>query len=160
MDTEKHFSDLLSEFKNGMLVTRTGEVMHARPMHVAGLSNDGCVYLATSIASPKVDEITAQPNVLLTFQANSQFVMLSGKATVTRDRAMIEKLWSDTWKVWFPGGKDDPELCLLEIHPGEGEYWDNSGAKGVRYMIEGLKAIFQERKPETDASQHAKVDLG
>ena len=159
MDTEKHFSDLLTEFKTGMLVTRTGESMHARPMTVAGLSNDGHVYLASSIASPKVAEIEAQPHVILTFQANLQFVTLEGLATVTRDRALIDKLWSDTWKVWFPGGKEDPELCLLEIHPGGGEYWDNSGAKGLRYMIEGLKAVFQERKPETDASQHAKVDL-
>ena len=159
MDTEKHFSDLLAEFKTGMLISRAGEHLHARPMAIAGLSSGGAAYLATSIDSPKIQEIEASPNVILTFQGTTQFVTLEGRARVNRDRALIEKLWSDTWKVWFPGGKNDPEICLLEIDPVGGEYWDNSGANGVRYVVEGLRAIFAHDKPAVDESQHAKVDL-
>ncbi len=159
MDTEKHLSDLLNEFKTGMLVTRSGNTIHARPMAVAGLSTAPTIYLATAIGSPKVHEIETDPKVMLTFQAHQQFVSLEGRARVNRDRQLIDKLWSDTWQVWFPGGKDDPQLCLLEIEPSGGEYWDNSGTKGVRYMIEGMKALFEGRTPETDASQHAKVQM-
>lgn len=159
MDTEKHLSDLLNEFKTGMLITRDGGSLHARPMAVAGLSTGPDLYLATSIATPKVQEIEANPQVLLTFQGNSQFVSLEGEARITRDRTLIDKLWSESWKVWFPGGKEDPELCLLEIVPSGGEYWDNSGSKGVRYAIEGMKALFTGQKPQTDADQHAKVQL-
>lgn len=157
MDSEKHLSDLLSEFNTGMLVTSGPDGQHARPMAVAGLSTGPELYLATSIATPKVAEIEANPNVLMTFQANQQFISLMGRAHVNRDRAIIDKLWSDSWRIWFPRGKDDPELCLLEIAPTGGEYWDNSGTNGIRYVIEGMKALFQGRKPETDEAQHGKV---
>ncbi|MDX2201324.1 MAG: pyridoxamine 5'-phosphate oxidase family protein [Hyphomicrobiaceae bacterium] len=159
MDPEKHLSDLLNEFKTGMLITRHGGRLHARPMTLAGLSTGPEIYLATNIESPKVQEIEANPEVLLTLQSNSQFASLDGTARISRDRAMIDKLWSDAWRMWFPGGKDDPQLCLLEIEPRGGEYWDNSGANGIRYAIEGMKAVFQGRTPQTDQDQHAKVDL-
>lgn len=159
IDTQKHLYDILEDFRTAMLVTRSGDKLHARPMAVAEMKSDADACFATSINSPKIAEIKADPRVLVTVQSGSEFASIEGSATVVRDRAEIDRLWSDTWKVWFPGGKDDPNLCLLKVRATSAEYWDNSGLQGFSYLFEGLKAVLQSRQPETNEKQHAKVKL-
>lgn len=156
----EHLYDLVKDFRTGMLVTKEiGGKLHARPMSVAELRADADAYFASSIDSAKIAEIEADPEAIITFQDGSKFAFISGTARITRDRALIDKLWSEAWRVWFPGGKDDPSLCLIKLEAREGEYWDNSGTRGLRYIFDGVKAIFQRERPETDESQHAKVNL-
>jgi general stress protein 26 len=159
-DKHEHLYDLVKDFDNAMLVTKAGNgQFHARPMHVAELQRDADAYFATSMESTKIAEIEADPEAMITFQSNSQFASISGTAQVVRDRAEIDRLWSESWKAWFPKGKDDPSLCLLKVQAREGEYWDNSGMKGMRYLFEGVKAILQGERVQTDSDQHAKVSL-
>lgn len=159
MDTHEHLFDIIEDFDTAMLVTRGTGNFHARPMAVARFEDGTDAYFATSIDSPKVAEIEAHPDVLLTFQGTSTYASVEGRASVVKDRALIEKLWSPAWKAWFPQGKDDPSLCILKIDPLSAEYWDNSGTKGLRYLFEGAKAVLQGRKAQADASQHAEVKL-
>ena len=160
MDTQRHLYDLIKDFRTAMLVTHsTADGMHGRPMAVAQLKPDADAYFATSIDSPKVAEIEADPRVLVLFQSSAQFATIAGKATIVRDRALIEKLWLKEWSVWFPGGKNDPSLCLLKVDATAGEYWDNSGMQGLKYVFEGLKAMIKREKPKVDEKVHAKVDL-
>lgn len=160
MDTQQHLYDLVKDFKTAMLVTMPGAGgVHARPMAVAEMKPDADVYFVTSIDSPKVAEIEANPDVLVTFQGRSEFAALYGTVSVSRDRALIDRLWSETWKAWFPNGKDDPSISVLTFRAREGEYWDSSGLEGAKYLFEGMKAILKGRRPEVDQTQHAKVKL-
>jgi general stress protein 26 len=143
-----------------MLVSHESDIgLHARPMAIAELKPDTEAYFATDRRSPKIAEISRDPNVLLTFQNASEYASLSGRAFVVTDRSTIERLWSNAWRVWFPGGKDDPNLVLLKVEPISGEYWDNSGIEGLKYVFEGLKAVLKGERPETDRTQHAKVAM-
>ena len=160
MDTQKHLYDLIKDFKTAMLVTRAGTGgLHARPMAVAEIKPGADILFVTGIDSPKVAEIEQNPDVLVTFQSNAEFAGLHGTVSISRDRATLERLWSEAWKVWFPKGKDDPSICILKFAAKEAEYWDNSGLEGLKYVIEGVKAVMQGRRPEVDRSQHAKVNL-
>ena len=158
-NTHEHLYDLVKDIKTAMLITRAGNMLHARPMSVADLRADADAYFATSLNSPKVAEIEADPFAMIALQDGLKYAVITGQARIVRDRALIEKLWSDAWKVWFPQGKDDPSLCLIKLEAEEGEYWDNSGVRGLRYLFEGVKAIAKGTTPDTDASQHAKVAL-
>jgi general stress protein 26 len=159
-NTEERLYDLLKAFDTAFLVTaRSGGMFHARPMAVAELQHGGDMYFSTTADSPKIAEIQTNPTVLVTFQSNTQFAVITGKAEVVRDRDEINRLWKEAWRVWFPAGKDDPSLCLLKIAADEAEYWDNSGAQGLKYVFEGVKALVEGRRPATDENQHAKVDL-
>jgi general stress protein 26 len=159
-DTQKHLYELVKDFDTALLVTRdAGGKLHARPMSVAELRADADAYFATSIDSAKIAEIEADPDAMITFQSGSQFAAVSGTARVVRDRALIDRLWSEAWRAWFPAGKDDPSLCIIKIEARDGEYWDNSGLMGVRYLFDGVKAIFQGEKHDVHAGQHAKVRL-
>jgi general stress protein 26 len=86
----------------------------------------------------------------VSFQGSSEYAVLYGTAHVRKDRALIDELWSEAWGVWFPGGKDNPNLCLLAITPVSAEYWDSCGLYGFTYL--GLKAIWQKRTLETKPS--------
>jgi general stress protein 26 len=159
-DTHEHLYDLVKDFDTAMLVTKDASgKLHGRPMSVAELRADADAYFATSLESPKINEIEANPEAMITFQSGSQFASISGTARVVRDRTLIDRLWSEAWRAWFPGGKDDPTLCLIKLEAREGEYWDNSGHKGARYLFEGVKAIFQGEKHDVHAGEHAKVRL-
>jgi len=159
-DTREHLHDLIKDFRTAMLTTRTPDGgVHIRPMAVAKLGRDEELYFATGLTSPKVDEIAKNNQISISFQSSSEFAALYGTAHVLKDRALIDELWSEAWRVWFPGGKDDPNLCLLAVTPTSAEYWDSSGAEGFKYLYEGLKAVFQKRTPDHDEAQHAKVSL-
>jgi general stress protein 26 len=160
-DPRKHLHDLVKDFDAAMLVTFADGGMHARPMAVAEINASGSCYFATSIAAPKVDEIAGDPRVLITFQGKTRFATVSGTARIVRDRALVERLWSESWRVWFPDGKDDPTLCLLAVEAHTGELWDSSGLRGIKYAYDAAKAYITGKKPgrDDDPDQHAKVRL-
>jgi general stress protein 26 len=156
-DTQDRLHQIIKDFDNAMLVTTANGRSHARPMAVAEIRPDGDVFFATSLQSPKIAEIEANPEVIVTFQGGSQFALVAGTAEIVRDRRLIDDMWSEAWKVYFPRGKSDPELCLIRVDTREGEYWDNAGAQGVKNAYKMAKAYVQGKIPQPDEKQHAKV---
>ncbi len=150
---------LVKEFHSGMLVTRAPEgTMHARPMALAKLADDDDLFFATSIESGKVSEIEHDHHAAVTFQSTGAYVSISGPARIVTDRAQIRACWSETMKVWFPKGPDDPSLCLLQLRPVHAEYWNTEGIKGLRYVYEAAKAYVKGRQPVVVPGQHGEVD--
>lgn len=161
INAEEHLYEMLKDFSTAMLITTDADgFQNARPMSIAELKPDVAMYFSAQRGSPKVKAIAANPAALVTFQSASEYASLSGKATIVNDRALIERLWSESWRVWFPGGKEDPDLILIRFDPSTAEYWDNCGAEGLKYMFEGLKAYLQGRQPAVDPEINAKVTLG
>ena len=158
-DTKEHLHDVVSDFEVAMLVTHTATAMHARPMAIASLEDGIVAYLVTDINSLKVDEIRANPLALLTFQSPRKFASVRGEVMVSRDRQLIETLWKEVWTVWFPAGKSDPNIALLKFTAHEGEYWDNAGMQGLKYVYDAAKAYVTGETPQTDDAQHAKIHL-
>ncbi len=160
IDTERHLYELIRDFRTAMLVSRSeaGE-MHARPMAVAELRPDADAVFATNVNSVKVMEIEHDPRVVVTFQSDSVFATINGKATLVQDKAMIERLWSPAWKLWFPEGPTDPSLCLLSVDAVDAEYWDSSGLQGLSFVFAGLQAVLHGTRPASDQGQHSKVQL-
>lgn len=152
--------DLVSDFEFAMLVTHSGTGLHARPMTIARLDKEmRTAYLITDIHSIKVDEISANPYALLTFQGPKKFASVSGELVVVLDRPLIEEIWKEIWTVWFPKGKSDPNIALLKFTSYEGEFWDNAGIQGVKFVFNAVKAIVTGDKLKLDSDQHSKVDL-
>lgn len=159
-DGRNHLNDVVKDFDVAMLVTYSANAIHARPMAMTCLDDGIDAYLVTDINSLKVDEIRVNPNAVLTFQSASKFASVHGELTLLRDAALLEKLWKEAWKVWFPDGKSDPNIALLKFTAHEGEYWNNAGMNGLKYVYEAAKAYATgETMPATDDAQHAKVRL-
>ena len=153
----KHLNELLDSFDTAMLLTRDGDQNHARPMAVAEVEATNTIWFVTSNGSPKVDEIRADSRVSVTFQSDRKFVALSGTSAVVKDRARIDALWKEAWKVWFPKGKEDPAIALIKVTVEDAEFWDNAGGNGIRYAFEAATALLTGERPEPVAGAHGRV---
>jgi general stress protein 26 len=158
-DTSKKMVELMQQFENAMLITHDGDRLDARPMAIAKVEDGGGLWFVTDRQSSKVMEINATTDVGITMQSANEFVYLSADASVIDDRVMLEKLWKDSWRVWFPDGVDDPAIVLLHIIPRSGEYWDNSGLSGWKYLTKAGLAFFQGEPPVISNDIHSKVNL-
>lgn len=158
----KKFHDLLVKFETAMLVTRSSDGgLHGRPMAVAKVEEDCTVWFLSLHESGKVHEIELEPKVGVTFQKNhSLYLSLTGQAELTRNRSQIEELWKESYKPWFPGGKDDPDLILIAVEPVQGEFWNQQGGKKLRYLFEAARAYTTGTRPEIpEGEMHGKVTL-
>jgi general stress protein 26 len=157
-DLRETFLNVIKSFDVAMLATKGGS-LHARPMAVAEVTNEGVVVFVSSLESAKIYEIENDPRGFVTFQGSARYVSAIGGIHIDRNRAEIKRLWHENWRVWFPQGMDDPTICLLRFEIYQGEYWDMAGAKGVKYLFETAKAYFSGKTPVTDPAQHAMVEL-
>jgi general stress protein 26 len=159
---QKTFREVLEHFDNAMLVTRSSDgFLRARPMAIARSEGDGDLWFFTSIESGKVDEILSDPRCAAVMQGSLRYLSLSGRAELVRDRKKIDDLWQPTYSVWFKNGKDDPNLVLIHFLAEEGEYWDSTGIKGLRYMFEVAKALVRGGTPDVSKlpTTNARVNL-
>lgn len=159
-ETVAEFIAISKQFHQAMLVTQGADSrLSARPMMIAQLEDDGDLWFATDVDSGKVDDLEANPQVAVTMSGGGSYVSISGQARVVRDREKIDQLWSEPWKVWFPEGKSDPRLTLLNVTANQGEYWSNSGVDRFRFLFDAAKAYATGQRPKIDDTTHAKVKL-
>ena len=129
--------------------------LHSRPMSANGeIDPDGDLWFFTNASSHKVSEIANLPKVNVSFAdpENQRYVSITGVAQLIRDRNKIEELWKPEFKMWFPEGKDDPEIALLRISLEKAEYWDSPSStagyalKFVSSLVTGKEADYGENK--------------
>ena len=72
---------------------------------------------------------------------------IDGIASISRDRQRIDELWKEPFRVWFPGGKDDPNISLIAVRPQFAEYWDSKGWKKVSYLFKAAEAYATGKTP-------------
>jgi general stress protein 26 len=155
-----HLLELVRGFDTGFLVTHSDEGQHGRPMGVARVSGDGKLFFCTAICDPKSRELAADSSAGVYFQGRTRWIALAGHALVFRDPFLVDELWKDSWKLWFPRGKDDCDLGFVRFEPTRGEYWDQSGRHSVRFALEAARARLHHRAPDVEAiDEHARVTL-
>jgi general stress protein 26 len=116
----------------------------------------------TSASSPKVNEISDDGRAMLTFQRVNQFATINGNIELVYDRDKIWELWRESYRIWYEG-KSDPDIVLLRFTPYDAEYWDSTGAKGIAYVFDALKAYVSGEKMNAqndtaiDPELHAKI---
>ena len=132
---------------------------HSRPMSSNGdIDPDGDLWFFTSLSSHKVTEIENLPKVNLSFAdpENQRYISITGVAQLVRDRQKIEELWRPEFKIWFPKGKDDPEIALLRISLQKGEYWDNPSST-IGFALSFVSSLVTGKQP--DMGENRKVEF-
>jgi general stress protein 26 len=153
---------LLERLDSAMLITHAeGERIRARPMAIARVEANCDLWFVTGKGSPKVEEIQNNQQVNVVCQDGEKVcISISGRAEMVNDRRKLDEVWKEAFKVWFPGGKEDPEIRLIFVRGEEAEYWDTHGSKGVRYVFSAVKGYATGERPEIqEGEQHAKVKL-
>lgn len=120
--------ELIKEVKFAMLTTVDKDgTLRSRPMTTQKESFDGDLWFFTRSDSEMVSEIQKLQTVNLSYaDPNKTYISVSGYAELVRDRQKIEQFWHPGHAIWFPEGKDDPNLALLRVVVQKAEYWDTS----------------------------------
>ena len=133
--------------------------LHSRPMSSNGdIDADGDIWFFTNASSHKVSEIVKLPKVNVSFADpdKQRYISVSGNAQLVRDRAKIDELWRPEFKIWFPKGKEDPEVALLRVSLEKAEYWD-SPSSTIGYALSFVSSLVTGKQP--DLGENRKVDL-
>ena len=121
--------ELIENIEVAMLTTRAADgSLVSRPLQTLKLDADGELIFFTAVDSHKVDELTAAGDVNLAYadHDNRRYVSVRGRTRIDRDRAIIDELWSSGQKIFFPEGKDDPNLAVLRVRVRDASYWESA----------------------------------
>jgi general stress protein 26 len=147
-DRQQHITQLAALIKDVevAMFTTTGVDgrLYSRPLGTQEVEFDGDLWFATSADSPKVAEIALNPRVNVAYASPSKnsYVSVAGTARIVADRAKIEELWSPAMKLFFPEGKDDPNLRLIHVEAESAEYWDGPGTllgKALSFVLSAVQ---------------------
>ena len=160
VDDLQKLRELVKEIDFCMLTTvdDTGD-LHSRPMSSNGdIDQNGDIWFFTSASSHKVSEIQKLPKVNVSFADpdNQHYISISGNAQLVRDRDKIEELWRPEFKMWFPEGKDDPDVALLRVSLKKAEYWD-SPSSTVGFMLSFVSSLVTGK--EADHGENKKLEF-
>lgn len=149
-DDLQKLRDMVKDIDFCMMTTidESGD-LHSRPMSANGeIDPNGDLWFFTGLSSHKVSEVSKSPRVNVSFAdpQNQHYVSITGAAELVRDRKRIEELWKPEFKMWFPEGKDDPEVALLRIKLERAEYWD-SPSSTVAYALSFVSALVTGKQP-------------
>lgn len=133
-----------------MLTTRHGDgSMHSRPMATIEAEFDGHLFFFTDRQAELVNDIEATPDVNVSYadESKQNYVSVTGKASVSQDRARIKELWTEGARVWYPKGAEDPDLTLITVEVNHAEYWD-APSSTMLHAYGYVKALATGKRPE------------
>ncbi|MDB5512274.1 MAG: pyridoxamine 5-phosphate oxidase [Enterovirga sp.] len=133
--------------------------LHSRPMWNHSSDESGDLWFFTRARTPKVGELQRESEVNLAYSdpSGQDYVSVSGKAEIVRDKAKVKELWSEGLRTWFPNGPDDPDIALIRVHPSGGEYWD--GPSRTVLQLYGYAKARLTGEPPNELSDNKKVSL-
>jgi general stress protein 26 len=147
-DALKKFRELVQDVNVCMFTTIDDkEQLYSRPMSTVQIDSEGNAWFFTNEFSETIQEVSKDNRVYLIYShpGRNVFFTVKGTCTVIVNRKKIDELWNPILKAWFPGGKDDPKLCLVKVTTEQADYWSSSSNKMIVYF-KMLKAIANKEK--------------
>lgn len=121
-------------------LTQAAGSQTSRPMSVQQMDQLGNLWFLSANDSHKNAEIEANPVVNLYFQgsAHSDFLNLTGVASISENKEKIKELWEPLLKTWFTEGENDPRISVICVKPIDAYYWDTkhgNAIAGIKMLI-------------------------
>lgn len=156
-DEQQQVADLVEKAKVALVTTvaENGSLV-SRPLAVQQREFDGDLWFFTADPSPKTEQIRANNQVNVAFEAGNGWLSISGTASVTKDQAKIDELWNTAAEAWFEQGREDPAVALLRVHADTAEYWVSNTPRVIA-LAKYAKAAVTGGRP--DIGENAVVDL-
>jgi general stress protein 26 len=82
-------------------------------------------YFCTSAASGKAGDIRESPSAAVYYSdpPRTRGVELRGTMEIVTDPAFKAVLWQEEWRIYWPGGPDDPDYVVLRFRPSAAAGW-------------------------------------
>lgn len=122
----------------------------SRPLSTQRSEADGDVLFLVRDRSPVVRDVEANPQVNVAYSSMKAWVSLAGTATVVRDRALVEELWSKGASAFMEGGPENPDNVVLRVDGDTAEYWGGESLVGT--AVSTLKAVTGREDEDSGAT--------
>jgi general stress protein 26 len=117
---------LIDGIETAMITTRRADGhLVSRAMQTQRRTTGTDLWFMTNAESEKFEEIALDPHVNVSYYKDRtrEWVSVSGMATLTRDRDLIDSLYQPDWKIWLgdtgdgkrDGGHHDPRIALILV---------------------------------------------
>ena len=146
-DAQKKYKDLATSIDFAMMLTHLDQTpLHAIPMSTKRVDANGTTYFLSNADSEHNTNIEsdARCQLLYSEKHSMEFLSVYGKATISRDKALIHDLYGSSDDNWFKG-KDDPNITVITFHPEVGHYWDTKSNALVSLFKMGYGAVTGEK---------------
>lgn len=161
----QRFYDLADDIKVAMMTTRRADGhLRSRAMANQKQATGADLWFVTSEGADKLGEIAADPHVNLSYfrEKTMEWISVSGTAVISRDRATIQALYEEDWKMWFPdegdprhGTPDDPRLVLIGVTAHAVEFLEVNKPKPV-VLFELAKGWLTGAEPQIGTEHELK----
>jgi general stress protein 26 len=115
----------IDDIEIAMMTTRRADGhLQSRAMATQKRAGGADLWFVTREGMPKLADIEHDPHVNLAYYKDrtSEWISVSGLASIDRDRQKIRELYTTHWRVWFPnegdprhGTADDPRAVLIGV---------------------------------------------
>lgn len=107
-----------------------------RPIAATKIDDQGNCWFFASKSSGKLKDLAHNNKLQLVFANPDQdhYLEVHGIACVVCDEQEIAEKWSPLVTEWFPGGLQDPEVCLVRVDVTSVFYWD-AAAEGIQRLM-------------------------
>jgi general stress protein 26 len=156
-------AEMIKDIKITMMTTADKDGrMYSRPMATQKIKEDefdGRLWFFTKKDSPKVHSIENDQHVNLAYakSEDQHYISITGKASLSQDKAKMKELWHPMLKAWFPEGLDDPQISLIEVQVETAELWDSPPSKVVQ--LAGLAKSFVTGQAYNSQAHSEHIDL-
>lgn len=157
-ESRKKLRKLVDDIKVAMLVTGLEKrPINAIPMRTKKIDDNGHIWFISQSNSEhnKNLQINEQVHLLYSNPDDNEFLTLYGHAEITKDRSILEDLYSATTDNWFDG-VDDPNLTAIKVKPVEAYYWDSKTNKYITLLKMGIGALTGNNQ---DIGEKGKLNL-
>jgi general stress protein 26 len=158
-DDAKDLEELIGPGTFVMLMTTAAGEHSSRPITVVDRDRTALLFLVDRT----VDWVRAiadgpgeagQVHGTVSDNRTNTFLSFNGSASVSADRAEIDRLWNPGASAFFDG-KDDPSIAVLRVDVSGGDYWDGPSGR-LGQAITMIRALLGD--PD-DAGDHGAIDI-
>src|SRR5438045_3442878 len=137
---EKKLDDLyklIDGIEVAMVTTRRADgQLVSRPMQTQRRTSGTDLWFMTNVESEKFEELAFDAHVNVSYfrERTGEWVSVSGRAILSRDRDLIDALYRPEWKAWLDtpeddkrdGGPHDPRIALILVEADSVVYSKNN----------------------------------
>ena len=158
---EKRLDDLyqlIDGVETAMLTTRrpNGQLV-SRPMQTQRRTSGSDLWFMTNMESEKFEELALDPHVNVSYfrERTGEWVSVSGRAILSRDRDLIDALYRPEWKEWLDtpgdakrdGGPHDPRIALILVEADSVAYSKDTRRMPVA-LFQTVKGMITRETPK------------
>jgi general stress protein 26 len=148
--------EMIEDMQTAMFTTRraNGQLV-SRPMANQERSAGADLWFVTYEGAKKLKEIERDSHVNLTYYKDRtrEWVSISGRAKISRDRKKIRELYKPDWRAWFgddggpdAGTPDDPRMVLIGVTITSATFMQQDKPTPV-VVFELIKGIITRKPP-------------